>query len=1145
MAENFEKKVLVAVEVKAKEALKQYADLKTKVDEFRATQENLKKQMKDVDTSTDEGAQRLVNLRQEYEFVGQQIKAYNTEAQNYQKEIQSNIRYQAEQEGSLQKLKAELSLNTTAFNKLSEAERNSLKGQMLSKQIDETTAKLKEEEEALGNHRRSVGDYAKAGQSLKSEMKELVNTLAQMKVAGEDNSATYKEMNARLAELKDAYADVQAEAGAMASDTNKLDALQQSMSLLAGSVAAVGASMGVSANGASEYEEAMRKMQVVILATTSFIQFQQALQKESIVRQYASIIAEKAKLAIQILSNKEGVRAAVVASAQAKAETAKNAALGKGSIITKTAAAVQWLWNAALAANPVMAIVLAITLLIAGIGLLIAWFVKSNDAAETAEKANKAYEMQAQKTADTIAAIDRRTNNAMNERKNASREEILELKKNGATAEQIAAARAKAEQDLRDIQIKAAKDKLKTDLDEMKSLTENLKAARALRDSYKEGTKDYAEQMEVINELVRKKNALNQTMKDEIQAQKELNIQSAEDKQAQSEEKKKKYQDAAMKNLEAQRKLQEENYKQTDLINRKEFADQQKYDAEKFAATQKYEADKLKMQRRFNQITAEEFKAGNDLLAEQQQTFAQQSLSALNKYQAEKQKELIALINEDVDLQIKELERKYSEAAKAFEMPAPKRLEGQSDTDYENSDDYRKYQDFQLKKANYELQLETELAEKVTALRESNLAAQIEKANKILEKGNAEELAKFQDNEGKKLDIEIAALKQRAAKAAEITEKDYLDRRNEILKSAKLLASDEGALDEETRKKVEALDEDYRKRKAIADANAAAEERKLGLQNSVLQLNVDLLNANKNAEAIYKAKKDALERELALYEGNAEKQLEVQQKLAENEQELIDRRIEDFGKYTSAISEAMGAMSELSSQIEAGQIQEYEESNEKKKASLQKRLDKGLISQEEYDKEVAAADKELDAKKAEIARKQAIREKAMKTFSVITSTIQSIAESAKMGFPAAIPFIVMAAALGAIQTAAIIAQPLPKASKGMLLHGASHAQGGIPIEAEGGEVIINKRSTAMFKPLLSAINEAGGGVKFAAGGVIGGYAFNDGGYNARSLQNNIVTADEIKEAFTDALGELKVFTALEDLHQADQNYTDIQNYREN
>src|SRR5690606_31575243 len=64
------------------------------------------------------------------------------------------------------------------------------------------------------------------------------------------------------------------------------------------------------------------------------------------------------------------------------------------------------------------------------------------------------------------------------------------------------------------------------------------------------------------------------------------------------------------------------------------------------------------------------------------------------------------------------------------------------------------------------------------------------------------------------------------------------------------------------------------------------------------------------------------------------------------------------------------------------------------------------------------------------------------------------------------------------------------AATGGVLKGRSHAQGGIPFtvggrpgfEAEGGEAIINKRSTQMFRPLLSRINEAGGGVAFERGG---------------------------------------------------------------
>ena len=77
-------------------------------------------------------------------------------------------------------------------------------------------------------------------------------------------------------------------------------------------------------------------------------------------------------------------------------------------------------------------------------------------------------------------------------------------------------------------------------------------------------------------------------------------------------------------------------------------------------------------------------------------------------------------------------------------------------------------------------------------------------------------------------------------------------------------------------------------------------------------------------------------------------------------------------------------------------------------------------------------------------------------------------------------------------------------ARGGLVEGASHANGGVKfavggrvVELEGGEAVINKKSTAMFAGELSAINQAGGGVKFADGGTTAG------GYANRILQANM------------------------------------------
>ena len=83
-----------------------------------------------------------------------------------------------------------------------------------------------------------------------------------------------------------------------------------------------------------------------------------------------------------------------------------------------------------------------------------------------------------------------------------------------------------------------------------------------------------------------------------------------------------------------------------------------------------------------------------------------------------------------------------------------------------------------------------------------------------------------------------------------------------------------------------------------------------------------------------------------------------------------------------------------------------------------------------------------------------------------------------------------ALAIQKVSQAAIIASQ--KFAQGGVIHGASHAQGGVNvsvggsgmIEAEGGEAIINKRSTAKHMGLLSAINQDGGGVPLAANGMV-------------------------------------------------------------
>ena len=85
-------------------------------------------------------------------------------------------------------------------------------------------------------------------------------------------------------------------------------------------------------------------------------------------------------------------------------------------------------------------------------------------------------------------------------------------------------------------------------------------------------------------------------------------------------------------------------------------------------------------------------------------------------------------------------------------------------------------------------------------------------------------------------------------------------------------------------------------------------------------------------------------------------------------------------------------------------------------------------------------------------------------------------------------------------------------ANGGMVKGKSHAQGGEKfavggrvVELEGGEAVINKRSTSMFSSQLSAMNAAGGGVKFADGGLLNQPSFSQQQFNALG-QNQMMGA---------------------------------------
>lgn len=136
-----------------------------------------------------------------------------------------------------------------------------------------------------------------------------------------------------------------------------------------------------------------------------------------------------------------------------------------------------------------------------------------------------------------------------------------------------------------------------------------------------------------------------------------------------------------------------------------------------------------------------------------------------------------------------------------------------------------------------------------------------------------------------------------------------------------------------------------------------------------------------------------------------------------------------------AIGQAFSAVSDLMAAMEQRDFKNYEKTQNKKKKSLDKQLKSGAISQEVYNSKVQAIDDQTEAKRVEMERKQAERQKAMAIFNAITSTAVGVvsAMTAQPFGPWNIALAALVGAMGAVQIATIIATPLPGAEKGGML----------------------------------------------------------------------------------------------------------------
>lgn len=199
-----------------------------------------------------------------------------------------------------------------------------------------------------------------------------------------------------------------------------------------------------------------------------------------------------------------------------------------------------------------------------------------------------------------------------------------------------------------------------------------------------------------------------------------------------------------------------------------------------------------------------------------------------------------------------------------------------------------------------------------------------------------------------------------------------------------------------------------------------------------------------------------------------EDQRKIDEGLLKTQKENDDLKKRQQDSYYNSAIQISSSLLEISNNLTQTEIDNQEMIRDSKIKSLDDQLERGTINEKKYQSEKTKAEKKADQEIASLRLKQQEREKAVASFQAILkgglATLQAFIELGPIA--GALVGLSVAAEVAAIQS-----QPLPKFEKGGLIQGKSHRQGGVIIEAEGNEFIVNKLQTPKHMDVLEHINK--------------------------------------------------------------------------
>ena len=444
---------------------------------------------------------------------------------------------------------------------------------------------------------------------------------------------------------------------------------------------------------------------------------------------------------------------------------------------------------------------------------------------------------------------------------------------------------------------------------------------------------------------------------------------------------------------------------------------------------------------------------------------------------------------------------------------------------------------------NKEVQLRKQIAaekEKATDDIKGSIETEIEteeERQKKIEQGYIEE-RKLLDQKAElqkaQAEIEIANAEERAERIAFIERETLFAKLRSIEdETAAYTASADmiGAVDEEKYAKQLAERAKYEAQLAEMDRAAKAEEfnREMELlngreelENQRADIEIESTEEREQAKARialkYLNERLALMERVAMLDGVLSEQEKQNLQKVRNEIELIQQRLNNPDNKTAAqslglsqediekiqlgltvVSQTLQSIQQATQAQAENRLQEIDQRTQAEISSIQA----SEIAEEDKEEKITQVEQKAAKERYKIELAQFKTAKALQIALAVANTATAVMAQLSNPTPY-VGFVLagLAAATGAIQIATIANQKPPPppqfATGGKVIGAGTGTSDSIPARLSNGEAVINARSTAMFEPILSAMNKAGGGVdwyrgegfkqggivqKFAAGGV--------------------------------------------------------------